>query len=59
MHINGNKENIDKTTWESFCSNAKEKTFTHSYSWGIFNEKMGDKVWRLGYLMIMPYKLFF
>jgi len=42
------KENIDKTTWENFCLSAKEKTFTHSYNWGIFNEKMGEKIWRMG-----------
>ena len=42
------KETIDKITWEDFCLNAKEKTFTHSYNWGIFNEKMGDKIWRMG-----------
>ncbi|HOI60337.1 MAG TPA: peptidoglycan bridge formation glycyltransferase FemA/FemB family protein [Candidatus Pacearchaeota archaeon] len=42
------KENIDKTTWENFCLSAKEKTFTHSYNWGLFNEKIEDKVWRFG-----------
>ncbi|MDD4358536.1 MAG: peptidoglycan bridge formation glycyltransferase FemA/FemB family protein [Candidatus Pacebacteria bacterium] len=42
------KENIDQKTWENFCLNAKEKTFTHSYNWGVFNEKMGDKIWRMG-----------
>ncbi|MDD4661945.1 MAG: peptidoglycan bridge formation glycyltransferase FemA/FemB family protein [Candidatus Pacebacteria bacterium] len=42
------REIKDKETWENFCLKAKEKTFTHSYNWGIFNEKMGDKVFRMG-----------
>ena len=42
------KEITDKAIWENFCLVANEKTFTHSYNWGIFNEKMGDKIWRMG-----------
>ena len=42
------KEITDKAIWENFCLAANEKTFTHSYNWGIFNEKMGDKIWRMG-----------
>lgn len=42
------KEIKDKTIWEDFCKSVQEKTFTHSYNWGTFNEKMGDKVWRFG-----------
>ena len=42
------KEITEKETWENFCLTAQEKTFTHSYNWGTFNEKMGDKVIRMG-----------
>jgi len=42
------KEITNKNVWEDFCLNVKEKNFTHSYNWGLFNEKMGDKIWRMG-----------
>lgn len=42
------KEITNKDIWEDFCKKAKEKTFTHSYNWGVFNEKMGNKIWRFG-----------
>lgn len=42
------KEIINKKEWEEFCLKCKDKTFTQSWNWGIFNESMGDKVWRFG-----------
>ena len=38
----------DKGVWEDFLRDVKEKTFLQSFNWGEFNEKMGDKVFRLG-----------
>jgi len=38
----------DKKTWEDFVSSCEEKTFCQSWNWGIFNQSMGDKVWRFG-----------
>lgn len=42
------KQITNKTEWEEFCLTCKDKTFTQSYNWGIFNELMGDKVFRFG-----------
>src|SRR3989339_623599 len=39
----------DKALWESFLlERDHEKTFLQSWSWGEFQEKMGNKIWRLG-----------
>jgi lipid II:glycine glycyltransferase (peptidoglycan interpeptide bridge formation enzyme) len=38
----------DKKTWEDFLLGQKEKTFLQSWNWGEFQEKMGNKIWRLG-----------
>ncbi|MFH1401924.1 MAG: peptidoglycan bridge formation glycyltransferase FemA/FemB family protein [Parcubacteria group bacterium] len=44
-----NIKNIaDKNIWEEFFLNCKEKTFLQSWNWGEFQEKMGNKIWRLG-----------
>jgi len=42
------KEIKDKKIWEDFLLKCKEKTFLQSWNWGEFNEKMGNKIWRLG-----------
>lgn len=42
------KEIEDKNTWEGFLKDIKEKTFLHSWSWGEFQKKEGNKIWRLG-----------
>jgi len=38
----------DKENWEDFILGCKEKTFLDSWNWGEFQEKQGNKVWRLG-----------
>jgi len=42
------KQIENKTVWEGFLSKQKEKTFLQSWNWGEFQEKMGNKIWRLG-----------
>lgn len=37
-----------KQVWEDFISEFKRKTFLHSWNWAEFQEKSGEKVWRLG-----------
>lgn len=39
----------NKEIWEGFLKKAKgEKTFLQSWNWGVFQEMMGKKIWRLG-----------
>lgn len=38
----------EKSIWEDFLKECEEKTFLNSFSWGDFNEKLGNKVWRFG-----------
>jgi len=42
------KEITQKEIWEDFLLKCKEKTFLQSWSWGEFQIKMGNKIWRLG-----------
>ncbi len=42
------KEITNKDEWENFLLQRVEKTFLQSWNWGEFNEKMGNKIWRLG-----------
>ncbi|HOK35466.1 MAG TPA: peptidoglycan bridge formation glycyltransferase FemA/FemB family protein [Candidatus Pacearchaeota archaeon] len=42
------KEINDKDTWENFFNDIEDKTFLQSWNWGEFQEKMGNKIWRLG-----------
>lgn len=42
------REINERATWEDFLSKCKEKTFLSSFSWGEFQEKEGNKIWRLG-----------
>ncbi|MEK7143875.1 MAG: peptidoglycan bridge formation glycyltransferase FemA/FemB family protein [Patescibacteria group bacterium] len=42
------KEIKEKTVWEDFLIFAKPKTFLHSWNWGEFNKKLGNKVFYLG-----------
>lgn len=38
----------EKSVWEDFLLNCKEKTFLQSWNWGEFQQRMGNKIWRLG-----------
>lgn len=38
----------EKEIWENFLLGCAEKTFLDSWNWGEFQEKMGNKIWRLG-----------
>jgi len=38
----------DQKIWEDFLSEVKEKTFLNSYRWGLFNQKLENKVWYFG-----------
>lgn len=42
------KQIEDKTVWEGFLLEQRDKTFLQSWNWGEFQEKMGNKIWRLG-----------
>ncbi|MFA4998543.1 MAG: peptidoglycan bridge formation glycyltransferase FemA/FemB family protein [Candidatus Paceibacterota bacterium] len=42
------REVAEKNIWEDFLLKCKEKTFLQSWNWGEFQEKMGNKIWRLG-----------
>jgi len=44
------KEINNKEVWEGFLLNCSEKTFLDSWNWGEFQEKEGNKIWRLGIL---------
>lgn len=43
------KEITDKTQWENFVSGQKTDTFLQSWNWGEFNQKTGERIWRLGF----------
>lgn len=34
--------------WEEFLARCTERTFLQSWSWGEFQGRMGNKIWRLG-----------
>jgi len=42
------KEITDKNIWEKFLLEHESKTFLQSWNWGEFQERMGNKTWRLG-----------
>jgi lipid II:glycine glycyltransferase (peptidoglycan interpeptide bridge formation enzyme) len=42
------KEITNKEEWEGFLEICAEKTFLQSWSWGEFNLKMGNKIWKFG-----------
>jgi len=42
------KEIISKDEWEGFLAQCANKTFLQSWSWGDFNERSGNKIWRVG-----------
>lgn len=42
------REITNKEEWEGFLAQCAEKTFLQSWNWGVFNEQMGSKIWRLG-----------
>jgi len=42
------KEIKRKEVWEDFLTQCKEKTFLCSWNWGEFQEKQGNKIWRMG-----------
>ncbi len=43
------KEINNKDYWEGFLLNCKEKTFLHSWNWGEFQKRLGNKIWRFGF----------
>ena len=42
------REIKNKDIWEGFLREEKEKTFLQSWNWGEFQERMGNKIWRVG-----------
>jgi len=42
------REIKDNNIWDDFLSGFKDRTFLQSFSWGEFQERMGNKIWRLG-----------
>jgi len=42
------REIKNKDIWEDFLREEKEKTFLQSWNWGEFQERMGNKIWRVG-----------
>jgi len=42
------KEIQNKSEWENFLLECKDKTFLQSWSWGNFQQSMGNRIWRLG-----------
>ncbi len=42
------KQITQKQVWEGFLMWCGEKTFLDSWNWGEFQEKTGNKIWRLG-----------
>jgi peptidoglycan pentaglycine glycine transferase (the first glycine) len=42
------KQLQNKNEWEKFMEATKPHTFLHSWAWGECNEKMGNKIFRLG-----------
>jgi len=51
------KEINNKEAWENFLLKCQEKTFLQSWNWGNFNERMGNKIWKLGIYEIANDKL--
>ncbi len=43
------REIKEKDLWENFLIQTKEKTFLHSWNWGEFQKKQGNKIWRIGF----------
>lgn len=37
-----------KIEWDNFINAVSPHTFLQSWQWGEFNERMGNKIWRLG-----------
>jgi lipid II:glycine glycyltransferase (peptidoglycan interpeptide bridge formation enzyme) len=42
------REITDKETWEQFSLESDPNTFLQSWNWGVFNEELGRKIYRLG-----------
>ncbi|OHA62294.1 MAG: hypothetical protein A2748_03675 [Candidatus Wildermuthbacteria bacterium RIFCSPHIGHO2_01_FULL_45_20] len=40
----------DKKIWEDFLADVRDKTFLQSWNWGEVEQRMGNKIWRLGVL---------
>ena len=38
----------DRTTWEAFLAQAAPQTFLHSWEWGVFQERIGTPIVRVG-----------
>ena len=39
----------EKETWEEFISLHGEANFLQSWNWGHFNERLGKKIYRIGF----------
>ena len=47
--MNYNIQKIEsKQIWEDFLMQCKQKTFLHSWAWAEFQDKLNQKIWRLG-----------
>jgi lipid II:glycine glycyltransferase (peptidoglycan interpeptide bridge formation enzyme) len=42
------REIKSKQEWEEFMQKCEQKTFLQSFSWGVFHESLGNKIWRFG-----------
>lgn len=42
------REIKNKEEWEGFFGGREEKTFLQSWNWGELQERMDNKIWRLG-----------
>ncbi|OGZ24512.1 MAG: hypothetical protein A2896_02015 [Candidatus Nealsonbacteria bacterium RIFCSPLOWO2_01_FULL_43_32] len=42
------REITDRKIWEDFLLRCEEKTFLQAWNWGEFQQRMGNKIWRLG-----------
>ena len=42
------EEISDENIWNDFVTAQSRYTFLHSWQWGEFQKKMGEKIWRMG-----------
>jgi peptidoglycan pentaglycine glycine transferase (the first glycine) len=42
------REIKEKNVWQNYNDKIKPPTFLHTWNWGEFQEKTGNKIWRLG-----------
>ena len=39
---------VDRNLWDNFVESQAPDSFMHTWQWGIFQEALGGKIWRLG-----------